>query len=184
MRVLSKNDDNIGLMPWVNLDFLPDSKAERVEIYLKEPESVVKELIVLFWELFEKYSKDIFIHNGDWWEFCLDVWNVTNDVYDFDRDKLSFETNRYIIMLENSDIEIGYSMDCLCNDFNEFLSTVLPCVVNHIAPYSPIFYNRRDDFFFYFHHTGSVGIYFKQRNNNINNLIIKAESLYEVVYNK
>lgn len=134
----------------------------------------------MFYTLFQGIKNDIKVYNHSWWDFCLDTWNPNADEYDYELKGKSSETKDYLIMLTESSIEHGYSGTCSCNNWDKFLVIALACVVTHQAPYSPIFYNEKNDFFFYFHHTGSIGFYYKVRNETVAKILAIAKHKYLV----
>jgi hypothetical protein len=176
MKILEKADLNSEPMQWINLDFLPDSNSERKEIYLKDSPDLLTGLKELFNNLFLDYCNNILIHNGKWWDFCLDVWDISTDNYDYTLRDKNIETIEYIEMLKKSNIERSFDKSCTCLNFNQFLTIILKCLLTSIAPYSPLFYSKKDDFFFYFHHTGSIGFYYKQKNSEVNKIMRKSVS--------
>lgn len=173
-KILKKLNKDFPLK-WVNLDFLPDSSGKKVEIYLSQKDHLSQELILMFYLLFNYVKDNIEIYNPSWWDFCMDTWNYAEDKYDYSLDSKTEESRKYLIMLRESDIEIGYSGICNCNDWDKFLSIILDCIMTHQAPYSPIFYDEKNDFFFYFHHSGSMGFYYYSENEIISKILNTIE---------
>lgn len=172
MKIIDKVSGINFPFEWVNLSCYKDSKANRVEIYLKEDiDDFDTNLIHLFNSFFKRIENEILIYDKSWWNLTLDTWNIETDEYDYALDNKSDLTQKYMRMLLNSDIEVGYSGVCKCNDWDNFLKIILPTIRTHIAPYSPIFFNIENDFFFYFHHTGSIGLYYKEENKLIRNIL-------------
>ena len=175
--------------PWANVKAYRASDAYRKEIYLTEEGDYLEGLMFLFYNLFGKYKEEIFVYSDHWWEFCLDTAKFDNDdpalrvkpvTYDFSPEGKSEETQQYLALLKDADIEIGYEGSCKCLNWDVFLPVILKCVVNHIAPYSPIFYHKSNQFFFYFHHTGSIGIYYREYNEAILGILEAATKEYDV----
>ncbi|MFV8282560.1 hypothetical protein ACNKXS_13505 [Christiangramia marina] len=165
-------------MNWVDLEFYPDSMGYKKEIYLPCKRIATNELIVLFHDLFGKIENDILVYNKSWWDFCLDSWDPINNKNNYENLDKSIETQNYLNLLRNSNIEIGFSGSCACSDWDKFLKIILECIIRHIAPFSPVLYNESNQLFFYFHHTGSIGLYYKEKNNFINELLLKSEFKY------
>ncbi|MET4013469.1 hypothetical protein ABIB62_003317 [Mucilaginibacter sp. UYP25] len=72
------------------------------------------------------------------------------------------QTQQYLSMLNDSKVPIGYSGVCKMLNCKIILAKILPCITDHIAPYSPIFFSSKYQLFFYFHHTGSIGLYYRE----------------------
>jgi hypothetical protein len=83
-------------------------------------------------------------------------------------------------MLKASEIEVGYSGSCSCEDWDNYLSIILKCILSGRAPYSPIFYNEENQFFFYFHHSGSIGFYYKKESDVIKKILARAISEFDI----
>ncbi|MBL7813949.1 MAG: hypothetical protein JNL70_03000 [Saprospiraceae bacterium] len=184
IKILSKYDEIDFPFDWVNLDYLPDSKGQKIEIYLLEREQFFNGLILMFYILFGNTKNNIKIYNNSWWDFCLDTWNHNEDSYSYELEGKTQESKDYLTMLIKSDIEKGYSGICMCENWEKFLSIILACILTHQAPYSPVFYDKDNNFFFYFHHTGSIGLYYKSENDNIHKILNIAKEEYELVSNK
>ena len=180
MKTLEKITNQHFPLKWANLDAYPTSSGYKFEIYLNNGEVLIEGLILMFYTLFQPIKNNIKIYNPSWWDYCLDTWNTEVDKYDYELEGKSVETKDYIIMLKESSIEQGYSGVCRCNDWDKFLLVVLTCIITHKAPYSPVFYNEENDFFFYFHHTGSIGFYYKMKNDVIENIMNAAKENYEI----
>ena len=160
MKVIEEIKGNDFPFSWANLEYYPDTKSERVEIYLREDENLEEGLIFLFYSLFGKHKDEIFVYDKLWWDLCLDTWNIQEDSYDYDLDNVSKETRDYLQLLENAAIEKGYTGSCKCLDWDTYLPVLLRCILRHLAPYSSLFYSKEYNFFFYFHYTGSIGMYY------------------------
>ena len=154
MKILEKDANKKFPFDWVNLDYLPESNGGKREIYLQDNVNITEGLIFMFYLLFRSTKNNIQIYNSSWWDFCLDTWDSNK----------ADETKDYLKILYESHIEYGYSGSCNCFNWDRFLHVTLRCIITHKAPYSPIFYEDRNDFFFYFHHSGSIGIYYKNNN--------------------
>lgn len=180
MKTLDKITNQDFPLTWANLDSYTESKGHKNEIYLVNNDNLVEGLILMFYALFQTIKSNIKVYNPSWWDYCLDTWNVKEDMYDYELEGKSVETKRYLIMLKESSIELGYSGICKCNDWDKFLSITLTCIVTYIAPYSPIFYDEENDFFFYFHHSGSIGFYYKERNEIVEKILSISQDEYDV----
>ena len=134
----------------------------------------------MFYTLFGGAKSNIKVYNPSWWDYCLDTWNAKSDKYDYELEGKSDESKDYLIMLKESSIENSYSGTCICNNWDKFLSIILACIVTNIAPYSPVFYDEENDFFFYFHHSGSIGFYYKIRNEVVEKIINVIADEYAV----
>lgn len=163
---------------WVDLDFYPNSEGNKIEIYLKDVKYKNDNLISLFNDLFGTLSNNILIYKSSWWDYTLDTWNINTDEYDYNTNDKAPSTIKYLNMLKENNIELGFGGSCSCTNFDEFLNVTLECVLNHTAPYSHIYYSIENNFFFYFHHTGSIGLFFKENNDAINRIIKKAQEKY------
>ncbi|HEX7847221.1 MAG TPA: hypothetical protein VF476_15580 [Chitinophagaceae bacterium] len=179
MKIINKITHNNFPFDWVNLDLYSESKAGKKEIYLIKNEDLVEELIILFYTLFNG-GKGIYVYNDAWGDFCLDTWNASKDTYDYDLEGKSDETREYITMLKVAGVEIEYSGSCECLNWDKFLHIVLKCIVSQLAPFSPIFYDEKNDFFFYFHHSGSIGIYYTKKNKEINRIFEIAKDEFDL----
>lgn len=179
-KTLIKVDEQNFPPDWININYLPDSKARRIEIYLANKEGLLEGLILMFHFLFRDSKSSIIIYNNSWWDFCLDTWDHIEDKYDYELEGKSKESKEYLIMLKESAIENEYQGVCYCENWDRFLSVVLACILTHQAPYSPIFYEKKNEFFFYFHHTGSIGFYYKSENEVVSKILRIAEEEYEL----
>lgn len=180
MKILEEITNQNFPLTWANLNSYAESEGHRNEIYLINNENLIEGLILMFYALFRTIKSNIKVYNPSWWDYCLDTWNVQEDMYDYELESKSVETKCYLTMLKESSIELGYSGICKCNDWDKFLSITLDCIVTHIAPYSPIFYDEENDFFFYFHHSGSMGFYYKERNEIVEKILSISKDEYDV----
>lgn len=179
-KILNKHNKDFPLK-WVNLDYFPDSQGEKLEIYVSKEKPLLQELIMMFYTLFDNTKYNIEIYAISWWDFCLDTWNHLKDEYDYGLEHKSEESRRYLMMLKESDIEIGYSGTCDCNNWDKFLSIILECIMTYQAPFSPIFFDKKNDFFFYFHSSGSIGFYYNSENEIVQKILDIAEEDYELI---
>lgn len=149
---------------WVQLDSEAciDTHGYKVEIYLDKECFNIEDMKSLFYDLFGSIADELLIYNSSWWDFCLDTWNIHEDISCYDTKLLSQETVRYLDMLKDSDIPKGYSGSCKCNNWDIYLTVTLACIVKGIAPYGDLIYDSQKQLFFYFHHTGSIGLYYKK----------------------
>lgn len=168
-------------LQWANLADYRESIAYRKEVYLKDNENPVYDLINLFYNLFDKYKSNILVYNESWWDFTLETWDFKRDIYDYSVKNKSKESVDYILMLKDSEMREGYSGSCKCENWNVFLRIILSCIISGKAIYSPIFYNEKENFFFYFHHTGSIGIYYEEENETIIDILNSARLKYLLV---
>ncbi len=178
--ILIKTDIVDFPLKWVNLDYFPESKADKKEIYLLNDKNVIEELIFLFYTLFGDLKNELTIYDNLWWDFCLDTWDPDKDQYNYDIVGKSDETKEYLKILKDSDIEVGYSGNCKCKNWDAYLPIILKCLTSHRAPYSPLFYSETNNFFFYFHHSGSIGLYYQKTNDTISKIIEVADKEYDV----
>lgn len=179
-HILTRLENQDLPLNWVNLDFLPDSKGQKIEIYLTNQQESIPELIMMFYLLFGEVKDNIKIYNSSWWDFCLDTWNHDEDAYDYTLERKSIESKNYLKLLQKSEIEKDYGGTCACNNWDGFLSIILPCILNHQAPFSPIFYDEKNDFIFYFHHTFSIGFYYRYENDIVQNILNLAKEHYDI----
>ena len=180
MKLLTPTNNTNFPLTWANLNSYRESKAFRNEIYIIEYSNLLDEMIILFHLLFKDIKESIKIYDKRWWLFTLDTWDISKDVYDYSTNGKSAESQNYLQMLIESEIEIRYTGVCLCNNWDEFLSIILPCIFNHTALYSPIFFSEKYQLFFYFHHTGSIGLYYYENSPTIHHILEIAERHYEI----
>lgn len=180
MKTIEKITNRGFPLTWANLDSYVESKGYKNEIYLINNGNLMEGLILMFYTLFRPIESNIKVYSHSWWDYCLDTWNAKEDMYDYELEGKSFETKCYLMMLKESSIEIGYSGVCRCNDWDKFLSITLTCILTHIAPYSPIFYDEQNNFFFYFHHSGSIGFYYKEKNEIVEKVLTISKDKYDL----
>ena len=180
MEVLETLADPEFPLKWAKTEYLRENDSFRKEIYLKD-EDLLNGLLGLFYELFGSCKNEILVYQIQWWDMNLAAWDISTDTYNYEIDLKPDNVKAYLRMLDRSEIVKDYSGCCRCNDWDQFLPVVLRCVLSCEAPYGPLFVNTRDDFFFYFHHTGSIGIYYKDKENEvIREMLDKASELYEI----
>lgn len=165
---------------WANLNSYRESRSYRKEIYLKDYNSTSEGLLGLFNFLFGNRKRLLLIYSKSWWDFCLDTWDFNSDSYNYHLKGKSPETKEYLKILKTSNIPLNYSGCCTCVDWDKFLLVILECIITHRAPYSPLFCDAQAEYFFYFHHTGSIGIYFKNDNHEVKQILSKAYEEYTV----
>ncbi|RYU91263.1 hypothetical protein EWM62_04805 [Mucilaginibacter terrigena] len=181
MQIIQTITDISFPFDWINLTYLPESDAKRVEIYLADDEEPVMGLTNMFATLFSDLKQNILVFNNSWGDFCLDTWNIHRGLYNYDLQGKSIETQKYLTMLKDSEIPTYYKGACEVQSWEGFLSVIVPCITNHVAPYSPIFFSKKYDIVFYFHYTGSIGLYYRNEGDEINELLKIAEAKYNVV---
>jgi hypothetical protein len=184
MKILEKIHDHRLPFEWLDLGFLPNSSGIRKEIYLKTEIDPKEYLAVLFYFLFGKFKDKLIIANRYWGDFCLDIWNPKTNECNYELDGKSEETTSYLKMLIESEIAFDYSGLCICKNWDHFLSVILSCVINHRAPFSPMFYNLKEEFVFYFHHTASIGLLYKAENETMKEILRKAEESDYLIVNE
>lgn len=181
MAIILKKTNTDFPFNWANLNSYRESTAIRKEIYLKEHNNLLYDLKHLFYLLFGKSKSKLIIYNKSWWNFCLDTWDIDNDDNNYSLDGKSFESQEYLKILRESELLVNYSGCCECIEWDVFLNVILKCVINHRAPYSPLFCDIEKNYFFYFHHTGSIGIYYKEENDAIKQILSNAVKKYIVL---
>ncbi len=180
MKVLKKAKYKV--YDWLNFERLPDSDGYKFEVYPEEDLDTA-DYAILFYSLFRKYKDKIMIRTfhpeGSWGNFCLDVWDINKDEYDYSPEGKSEPTSNYLQMLIDSEIEPEYNGFCKCLDWDKFLVIILDCIFKHTAIYSLMFYIPKTDVVFYFHHTHSFGVYYRKLNNDVLYILerIKEEGL-------
>ena len=170
-------------LKWAETEKLRENDSFRKEIYLRDEDEgdIQNGLIHLFYKLFGNVKDELLVYDKLWWEACLSVWNINSDEYDFDINSKPSDCRAYLEMLEESEVKKDYSGCCRCNNWDQFLSIDLRCIISGEIPYSPLFVHSGSEFFFYFHHTGSIGIYYKDEGNeNIKQIFANASELYEI----
>jgi hypothetical protein len=174
---------NVEMAPfsWVDYEYYPNSAGNRKEIYNNTSPKNIKNLIVTFRDLFNENLSNLIIGQPnvdmEWGQFCIETWNIENDSIDYSFENKSIETIAYLNLLLESGIEFNYKGLCKCKDWDNLLTVVLPCIVNHKAPYSLLFYDIKNNYFFYFHHSFSIGFYYKEKNQAVINICEKIEKM-------
>lgn len=181
MQILTKIEDKELPFEWLYLTDLRKSNSLRKEIYLGDKGNPVEELKAFFYSCFGNLKDNLIVWNGKWAYFFLDTWEIDSDNYNLSIENSSKETARYLKTLADSDIDTDYEGLCICNDWEELLSIIIPAVVNHSTPYSPYFLDKKNEIMFYFHHTNSIGIYYKSENEIIQQIFQKASALNCVI---
>ena len=180
MRILEKMD--FRTFRWLNFDNLKESDCYRFEIYFEDNASL-SEISSVSYMLFNPNLNDIFLGqfgvDSEWGDFCLDTWDINKDRYDYSLEGKSGPTLRYLKMLKENEVNPEYTGFCKLLNWYSFLEINLDCVLNHIAPYSTVFYNSKFQYMFYFHHSKSIGVYYKHLNEGVNHILnkIKAKGL-------
>lgn len=169
---------DFGVFKWLDYKNLVDSDGYKLEIH-SQKDLNIDEFIVLFYVLFSNYLDDLVIgqfgEDSEWRDFCLDTWDIDKDRYDYNPSNKSEYTKNYLTMLLQNNIPVDYTGHCKCHNWNMFLSVVINCVFNNIAPYSVLIYAPSYDFVFYFHHSKSIGLYYKNLNEELIDIIEKAK---------
>ena len=168
-------------LSWANLEPYSESNAFRKEIYTHAESNAVEELAMLFHHLFGSLKDKIYIYDRSWWDACLDTWDMQNDTYSYSPEGKSPETAAYLTMLTDAGITADYSGCVQCLHWDKFLTIILRCVLNHAAPYSPVFYSEAHQLFFYFHHTASIGFYHKNESEVVKGILGRAAERYEII---
>ncbi len=174
VKILEKINEQKLPFEWLDLEYLPNSFCMRKEIYLKDKTNLLENLAMLFYALFRKFRDQFIIANGQWGDFCLDTWYPNTNEYNYELEGKSQETKDYLKLLIDSKIEVNYSGLCICKNWDSFLSATLLCIINHKAPFSPLFFNLEEEFVFYFHHTGSIGLLYKAENETVKEILSNA----------
>ncbi len=180
MKIIEKIDTGkFEIFNWLNFDYLPDSDGAKFEIYFDDSKGLASKFILLFYSLFKPFLDEILIQTfkpeGRWGNFCMDVWDVENDKYDYSFQNKSEPTSNYLKMLFENEIESEYIGFCRCLDWDKFLPVILDCIINHKAPYSLMFYIPSQKVVFYFHHAASFGVYYKELNEGIKYIVERIE---------
>lgn len=177
MKVLKKCNNSFSGFTWLNFDNLPKSEGYKFEVYIPEPDDIVSDLILNFYILYRPYLDEILISeyrpDGKWGDFCIDTWDIENEANDYSPDNKHEPTASYLAMLRDNNIEPEYTGFCKCLNWDKFLYVTLHCIIKHAALYSMMFYVPNQQFVFYFHHTGSFGIYYKELNEEVKNILYK-----------
>lgn len=174
------NTNNVPF-EWADFSSYRNSNAFRKEIYLKNQENKLESLVLMFYTLFKNQKGELKIYNKSWWDFCIDTWDVHTDEYNYEPEGKSDESKDYLQLLKDSHIALEYSGFCKCENWDKFLHVTLQCILNYKAPYSHLFCDFENNFFFYFHHTGSIGIYYKEKNEVVEEILSKANQEYDVI---
>ena len=184
MKIIRKHlSDDFEGFDWLNFDYLPDSEGYKFEVYFEGVKDLVSQSILFFYSLFQSVLNNVLIKNfgqdAEWGNFCLDTWDMEHENYDYSPHNKEEPTASYLTMLKDSEIEPEYKGFCECTDWDRFLYITLHCVMSHVAPYSMMFYVPDQEFVFYFHHNGSIGVYYKRLNDEINKIIerVRIEDL-------
>jgi len=173
------NPKDLQNFEWLNFEYLPDSRGFKFEIDFEESYDLVSKSIDYFHFLFKKYFNEIIVSpptpNFEWGSFCLEVWNGTDDTYDYSNKNKHAITINYLNMLKNNNIEVDYIGCCRCLNWNEFLVITLNCIINYMALYSMMFYIPSENIVFYFHYSGSIGVYYQELNAEVINILEKIK---------
>ncbi|MFZ6014586.1 MAG: hypothetical protein ACOYXT_29875 [Bacteroidota bacterium] len=176
MRVIEKV--NFEAFNWLNFESLPDSNGFKFELYPKT-EGTIDGLMLVFYDLFGRLKNDLVIGqfgiDSRWGDFCIDTWDIENDRYDYSPGDKSESTSNYLRMLAENEVNAEYTGFVKCRDWDKFLPVILDCVLSHTAPYSVMVYAPDHELVFYFHHTGSLGVYYKELNNEVRCVLQKAK---------
>lgn len=173
---------------WIDRGSLPDSNGFKFELYLKEDQNEYIDLISTFYHLFSLYLDEIIIspmpEDDIWGSFSEEVWawSYQDDSYYAKTENISLLTKEYLSILEESNIEPTYSGCCKCKDWDAYLKVFIPCILEGYAWYSHLFFVPSINLFFYFDSSCSLGIYFKEFNPKVLNLleIINKNNDYRV----
>lgn len=180
METLQKVNFGLDKFSWVDYNYYPDSKGLKFEVYSNSFEKNIESLIKIFYYLFRDNLSELVIGQSapdiGWGQFCIDTWNFEIDEPNYNLENKSFETLNYLNLLLDSKIEFSYQGICKCNDWNKFLFVTLDCIINHKAPYSPLFYDLKNDYFFYFHHSFSIGLFYREKNVAIISILDKIKA--------
>lgn len=182
MRIIEKRNCLEFPFDWINLDFYPESEGKKIEIISKKTENKKENMIDMFNKIFIALDQSIYIYFSSWWDYTLDTWNIQSDNFDYSKNNKHITSKKYINLLEKSEIEIGYSGCCSCNDYVAFLKISLNPLLQKKAPYSHLFFNVENNYFFYYHHTGEIGLYYKEKNLIVGRIIDIASKEYNVIY--
>lgn len=168
MRVVEKyNSSSLQGFQWLNFESLPESDGYKAEIFFNDYDGTVASMMSHFYYFFSKYKDDILINqfgNYDWGDYCLDDFSESSNT----------SVGKYLGMLSENEIEYEYKGFVKCLNWNRFLNITLENVVNCSALYGMIFYVINQQFAFYFHYSGSIGLYYKELNSAIKQIIMKA----------
>ena len=161
--------------------YFPEEKGAQNEDLAKAFRCLLKpllnELIISFMGLLEDGAY------GRWGHFCIEIWDIHNDAYNYEPEGKSKETARYLTMLKECNIEPQYNGLCECNDWGNFLPIILDCVMSCKAPYSLYFYCPSRQFMVSFHHSKSIDIYYKEFNPAIKDILKRAGEVGLDVHN-
>lgn len=168
------NKTNFKFPDWIDLADLRNSKGKRFEVYAS-PETGISEFIQITHSLVGGLDETMQIaHMGDnptWGDFCLDTWNISANTADYSVVGKRKETVAYLELLQKSGISPTYTGVCTCDAWNSFLEIVLACIFNHIAPYSIVILLPDSDLFFYFHHSRCWGVYYRELNSKVSEIL-------------
>lgn len=178
MKVIEAIKGNEFPFSWANLENYRETKAERVEMYLREDENLEEGLMFLFYSLFGKHKDEIFVYEKSWWNLCLDIDEDAFENKDDLMHTLKIKKD-YLQIIENANLENEYTGSCKCMDWDAFLPVVLRGILDYLIIYSPVFYNKEHDFFFYFHYTGSIGMYY-HKNKVTDEILEIAATQYDL----
>lgn len=161
---------------WLDFEMLTNSDGYKFEIYPSNSNSS-ENLFSIFVKLFGRYSDELIIGqfaDAEWGDYCIDTWDLENEKYDYSPVGKSAQTSRYLKLLSDNEIEPSYKGYCKTFDWDTVLPVFLECVLNHVANYSIMIYSPSNEFVFYFHHTNSVGVYYRDSNKAISDIVSSA----------
>ncbi len=152
----------IAQLDWFSPTDPTSSAGHKIEIdfVAAEMDSAVS-FSEVFLCLFGTFAAGFFVHiRGTWGDFCLDTWDPSDESYDIDSSKLSEPTRGYLNFLHHSSIALDSEKDYHCINWKGLFDILEPCILNHVAPFSPYIYSLELNMVCYFHHSHSVGIYY------------------------
>lgn len=172
--ILEKSESQLFPFDWVDLDSWRDSEARRV-VFELEGGYTVEHFTQVFLGLFEELLPQVSVFLDSWWDFCLDTWNIKEDTYDYTLVTKAGASKDYLNILIASGIECGFGGSCDCLDWEAFLKPVVPCITDHLAPYSPLFHSNELNTFFYLHHSWGIGLYCTEKSAWVEQFIADAQ---------
>lgn len=168
---------------WVVHDDLRASAANRLEIYAESDDDYHFDLLALVEKVVRHFDAPLHIYSSYWWLECLDVWNVEDNTYEFDRKSLSIQTRAYLALLSLSGVKVDFKGLCLCNDSRLVSQIIFECVRFHVIPFCPKYLIPSKGILYYMHHTYSIGFYYKDDTEEVRALLNEIEadsSKYEI----
>ena len=168
---------------WLNLLTEHSTSFNKFEIYKDEDNIDIENMMKLICKLFKDDRSSLFLGpcaiGVAWNDFADVVEEIDNFVIPVHLDP-EYD-NQYEVefmkMMVESRIEFDYKGYCEILNWNLLLKLLLSIIINVNGTDSLKFYHANGNYCFYPHNSGSIGVYYQEINDNINDIIQKARKL-------